>query len=154
TKSAEGASHALEQVRVAAAHLELLRPALDAHQLAPALVAADAGNGARVDQRGAVDLPELRRVERGNELPDRRADQRFLLRGLHAGVFLIGDEEQHLLDRDHLDLLADRGLDPSQMRRSLELAGQALERLLQSALRVVRRRGEALADALDGEGEP
>src|SRR6266851_3450324 len=75
-----GALHALEQVRVAAAHLELLRAALDAHQLAPALVAADAGNGAGVDQRGAVDLPELRRVEPGDELPDRRADQRFLLR--------------------------------------------------------------------------
>ena len=40
------------------------------------------------------------------------------------------------------------------MRRSLELAGQALEGLLQRALRVVRRRGEAFADALDGEGEP
>src|SRR6266850_7668087 len=78
-------------MRIAAAHLELLRAALDAHQLAPALVAADSGDGAGVDQRGAMDLPELRRVERGDELPDRRADQRFLLRGLDAGVLFVRD---------------------------------------------------------------
>jgi len=34
-------------VRVAAAHLELSGRALDAHQLAPAIVAADSGNGAQ-----------------------------------------------------------------------------------------------------------
>src|SRR5438445_4409958 len=97
--------HTRGQVRVAAAQLVLLLPALDAHQLAPTLGAADASNGARVDQRRAVDLPELRRVERCDELPDRRADERLLLGGLLAGVCLIGDEEQTLLDRDHLDLL-------------------------------------------------
>ena len=37
------------------------------------------------------------------------------VRGLHARVLLVGDEEQHLLDRDHLDVLADGRLDPLQV---------------------------------------
>src|SRR5256885_29860 len=45
------ALHSLEEVRVAAAHLQLLGAAFDAHQLSATLVAQDAGDGARVDER-------------------------------------------------------------------------------------------------------
>src|SRR5947207_16007785 len=48
----------------------------DALPISPALVADDAGDGAHVDQRRAVDLPELRRVELGEELLDGLPDQR------------------------------------------------------------------------------
>src|SRR6266576_2855255 len=74
---ADSGSHAFEQVGVAAADFQLLGPSLDRHELAPALVADDAGDGARVDQRRAVDLPELRRVELGEELLDGLPDQRL-----------------------------------------------------------------------------
>src|SRR5882762_5599415 len=124
-------SHAFEQVGVAAADFQLLGPSLDRHELAFALVADDAGDGARVDQRRTVDLPELRRIELGEELFDGLPDQRFLLRGLHARVLLVGDEEQHVVDRDHLDLVADGGLDPLQPRRRFQFLCQPDERLLQ-----------------------
>ena len=78
-----------------------------------------------------MNLPELRRVELGDQFLDRLANQRFLARRLHTGVLLVGDEEQHLVDRDHADLGADRRLDPSQPRLRLELLGKARERLLQ-----------------------
>src|SRR5882762_2826178 len=131
SQAARMGSHAFEQVGVAAADFQLLGPSLDRHELAPALVADDAGDGARVDQRRTVDLPELRRIELGEELLDGLPDQRFLLRGLHARVLLVGDEEQHVVDRDHLNLVADRGLDPLQPRRRLQFLCQRGERLLQ-----------------------
>src|SRR6267142_2092619 len=144
--------HAFEEVGVAPADFKLLRAPLDRHELAAALVADDAGDGARIDQGGAVDLPELLRIELGDQFSYWFTDERFLLGGLHARVFLVRDEEQHVVDRDHLDLVADRGLDPFQPRGRLELLGEPGQRLLQRVGRG-RRRGEALLQALDGDGE-
>src|SRR5205823_2564800 len=69
------ASHTFKQVGVAPADFELLRTAFDRDQLAAALVAHDAGNGARVDERRAVDLPELSGVELLDQLLDGFADE-------------------------------------------------------------------------------
>src|ERR1700741_5058686 len=87
-----GRSHALEQMGVAAADFELLVAALDGDDLAPAQVARHAGDGVRVDQRRAVDLPEQVGVELVDELLDRLADQRLDRRRLDAGVLLVRDE--------------------------------------------------------------
>ncbi len=54
-------SHLLEQMRVVAADFELVVTAFDLHQLAPAEVAGHRRNRVDVDDRRAVDLPELRR---------------------------------------------------------------------------------------------
>src|SRR6266513_5107257 len=60
---------------MAAAQLEPLRAALDAHRLALAIVTADSGDGAGVDQRGAVDLTGSRRAARGPNSRQLVADQ-------------------------------------------------------------------------------
>jgi hypothetical protein len=102
---------------VAAADLELLAVALDADDLPAAEVARDAGDGLHVDQRAAVDLPEqLGSSSSTSSLIGLRISASTLAR-LHAGVLLVADEEQHLVDRDHLDRLAHAGLDPLQVLR-------------------------------------
>src|SRR4051812_19587144 len=86
------ALHPLEQVGVATAHFELLVVALHADDLAPAQVARDARDEARVDERRAMDLPEQLRVDLVDQLLDRLADQGFERGRLHARVLLVGDE--------------------------------------------------------------
>src|SRR5690242_4561147 len=55
--------HLLEEVQEAAAHFEFFRAALDQHEVTAADVARHAFDGVDVDERGAVDLPEQRRIE-------------------------------------------------------------------------------------------
>ena len=91
--------HALEQPRIAAADFELLVVPAHGHDLAAAEVAAHAGDGLDVDQRAAVDLPELLRVELVHQLLDGLSDQRFNLRCLHARVLFVADESEDLVDQ-------------------------------------------------------
>ena len=149
-------SHALEEPRVAPAHLELFGVAAHRDELAAAQVARDAGDHPRVDERRAVDLPEGLGIELVDELLDRLSDQRLDRRRLHARVLLVGDEEEHVLDRDHLDRRADGGLDPLQLRRraGVHLRREALQQLLHAGRvgrLVARTVGEALSDAVDRE---
>jgi hypothetical protein len=128
---------------------------LHADDLAAAEVARDAGDRLHVDQRAAVDLPELLRVELVDQLLDRLADQRFHLRRLHARVLLVADEEQHVVDGDHLDRAADGGLDPLQVLRRAgrvqarrQLVQQLLQRRAPGASLPCARARQPLADAL------
>src|SRR5258706_14119149 len=109
--------HLPEQMREAAADLELLRVVFEGHQLAAPQVAHHAGHRPHVHDRGAVNLPEQRRVELLGQLPDRNPDQRFVSLRLNARVFLVGHEKQDLADRNHPQLLTNRGPYPFQRPR-------------------------------------
>ena len=151
---------------VAAADFELFGVPAHCHDLAAAKVAGDAGDGFDVDQRGAVDLPEQGGVNLIDQFLDRLADQRLDRGGLDPGVFLVADEEQHLCARDHLDALADGGLDPVEVARRAHAAhgvlrvqarGQGVQQLLDRRRGVGLGRaalGQAAADSVDGDLQP
>src|SRR5512147_1320556 len=106
--------HLLEQVRVVAADFELVGPAADLYELPTPEVARDAGNGIGVDDRRAMDLPELLGIELLDQFLDRLADQRLEGLCLHARVLFVGCEEQDVGHRDQLQLLAHACLNPLQ----------------------------------------
>src|SRR5207253_9588377 len=72
-------SAGLEEVREGAAHLELLGTAPEGDLAAAGVVEGDGGDGADVDDGAAVHLPEMPRVELGDELAQRLLHQRFAL---------------------------------------------------------------------------
>ena len=90
---AAGNLHLLEQVQEAAAHFELVGFAFDEYQVAAADVACHAFDGIHIDQSGAMDLPEQRRIELFGQIAHGLADQCLVLGGLHAGVFLVRTEK-------------------------------------------------------------
>jgi hypothetical protein len=96
-------SHTFKQPRITAADLQQLFAAAHRNQLAAALVALHAGDGAHIDQRAAVDLPKALHVQSIDEFFDGGADQRLLGGGLDAGVLLVAHKKQHVFRRDHLD---------------------------------------------------
>lgn len=74
------------------------------------------GDGPGVDDRRAVDLPELLGVEFGLEILECAADQRLAARGDHPRVLQIGLEEEHIVHRNQPHLISDCGLHPAQAR--------------------------------------
>mmetsp|Transcript_53828 Transcript_53828/g.149367 ORF Transcript_53828/g.149367 Transcript_53828/m.149367 type:complete len:254 (+) Transcript_53828:886-1647(+) len=101
------------------------------------LVPPGAGEMVEVDDGRAVDLPEPLGVELADQLDDGRADQMLLRRGLHHGVFVVGVEEQHLVDRDLVHQLALSRADVAQPRRAgagRHARQQPLERLGQGVV--------------------
>ena len=97
------------------------------------------GDRVDIDQRAAVDLPERLRVELLDELLDRPADQRFLLRRDDQRVLVVGLEVADLVDGDQAQLVALRRGDPAQvflapstlpasnLQQAIEIGGRARE---------------------------
>src|SRR5258708_3964556 len=114
--------------------------------------AAYRGDVIDIDDGGAVDLPELGRVELDEELADGLPDERLRLAGHQPRVFVVRLEEENLLDRDQAHVRAHRGLDPAQVLggAAAEARGEALDQVLDPR----RARGEALLQPADGEPEP
>jgi hypothetical protein len=112
-------------------------------------LAQHAGNRAGVDDGAAVDLPELLGIELGDEILQRRPDQRLGLGQHHARVLGVGLEVDDVVDSDELDLLADGGLDPAQARRRglpLQTRAQVVEQMGE----IGGRRCELSPNAFDG----
>src|SRR5471030_1025146 len=107
--------HLLEQVRVAAAHFQLLAEIAYRDHLPAAQITCDLGDGVDPHQRRAVDAPELVGVEFIGQFLERFTDQEFGMLRLHARVFFIGAKEQHLARADHAQAVAHHGLDPAQV---------------------------------------
>jgi hypothetical protein len=96
----------------AAAHLELSsRPFT--HDLIALEIAADLRDRVDANHGGAMNLPELVRVERIDQFLDRCADQGFEAFGLHARVLVLGAKEEDVAGQDHPDIGADTRLYPA-----------------------------------------
>ena len=93
---------------------------------AAAGVPAGAGDGVGAYHRAAVHLPELFRVQTGQQFLERGAYQVFLGGGAHAHVFVGRFQEQHLGHGHHVDLRALAGLQHLQPRRGC--GGQVQQR--------------------------
>src|SRR6266478_2190973 len=78
--------HLLEQMIEGAAHFEFFLAALHMHYLMAAEVAADLLDRIDANHGGAMDLPELVRVQLLDQLFDRLPDQGFETLGLHSRV--------------------------------------------------------------------
>src|SRR5204862_7621196 len=98
TRSAAGSptgfSHRLEEVYVGATHRQLAMVAAHANEEPAQLVAARALEVVEVDDRRPVHLHEPLGIELRRELGDRRPDQVLCVRGPHAGVLVVGLEEE------------------------------------------------------------
>src|SRR5450631_3439618 len=75
----------------------------------------DRGDVIDVDDGGAVDLPEARRVELVEELANGLADERLGLDGHHASILLVGMKEERLLVFYESYYGDHRDLDPAKM---------------------------------------
>src|SRR6266496_3568377 len=91
---AQASLHLLEQMIEAAAHFEFFLAAFNMHDLMAAEISAHLLDGVDADDRGAMDLPELVRVQLIDQLLDRLADQGLETLGLHSSVFVLGAEKQ------------------------------------------------------------
>src|SRR5471030_1659891 len=109
--------HLLEQVRVAAAHFQLLAEIAYRDHLPAAQIARHLGDGVDPHQRRAVDAPELVGIKFVGQLFQGFTDQEFGLFRLHARVFFVGAEEQYFARADHAQVVADHGLYPTQVFR-------------------------------------
>src|SRR5437764_4424078 len=107
--------HLLEQMTEGAAHFELVVASFEVDNLIAAQVAADLRDRVDANDGGAMDLPELLRVELFDQFLDWLANQRLEGFGLHARVFVLGTEEQDVAGRDHADRGAHARLHPPQV---------------------------------------
>jgi hypothetical protein len=82
-----------------AAHRQFLRAAAQAQPKPAGSVAPGDGQVVEVDDGDAVYLAELRRVQTGQQVGDRRADQVFRGGGAHHGARVVSLEVQHLGNR-------------------------------------------------------
>ena len=83
--------HLLEQVHELPRDRQFLRPALEQHELALGILAQHAGDGVEVDDGAAMDLPELLGIELGQQVLERRADQRLADCAITTRVYLVSD---------------------------------------------------------------
>src|SRR6185503_17147958 len=115
--------HLLEQMIEGAAHFEFFIAAPDVHHLMATEVAADLLDGIDADHGGAMDLPELVRVQFFDQLLDRLADQCLEPPRLHQRVLVLGAEEQDVAGRNHPYVDADACLYPAHVLARLQAAG-------------------------------
>src|SRR5690606_21690230 len=106
--------HVPEQRHERRADGEGFGPRLQPYGAAATVVADHARDRTQVDDRGAVDLLEGRRIQHRQQVLDRRAQQRLALGGDDAGVLVVGAEVGDLVDQDQPGLAACTGGQPGQ----------------------------------------
>ena len=122
------------------------------HDLLATKVATDLRDRIDANYSGAMNLPELVRIELVDQLLDRLADQRLEGLGLHTSVFILGAEEKDLAGWNHADIRAHAGLNPSHVLARLETsAAESLRKLLQQIVHRIRLCLQPLAQAPAGE---
>src|SRR5690606_32549474 len=112
-------SHVPEQRHERRTDGEGLGARLEPPGAAAAVVADHAGDRAQVDDGRTVDLLERGRVQRGQQVLDRRAQQRLAVGGHDGGVLVVGAEVRHLVDQYQAGLAAGAGGQPGQRRRGV-----------------------------------
>ena len=81
--------HLFKKMHIAAADLQFFGQSLDLYQMASAHVPDHTVDSGTIDQGGAMNLPEQRRIEFFGQFTDRLANQGLDVTGLHPGIFFV-----------------------------------------------------------------
>jgi hypothetical protein len=104
-----------------------------------------------VDDRRAVDLPELRRIELVVQLLDRAANQELAVGRHHHRVLVVRLEVAHTVDGDETHFRPLRRCDPAQV---LVRLGRTARQRFQNAVELGGHALHAVLQTQDGSGQP
>src|SRR5690349_4820141 len=108
-------SHLSKPVRERLTDGQRFGAVLELDDIAARQIARDTGDRLHVDDCGAMDLPELRRIELGRELFERLADQRLTNRGDDARVLRVRLKIADFVDGNQLHVVSEGSVDPAQI---------------------------------------